>query len=105
MNTYCQSVKQYGPKSGLTYSVDPDLGPNCLHRLIADDTRQRVKGLIITYTFQNSETTATCPTAAKSGLPTNGTGWTAAASGEPASWQSAIPTSREPNEPARSESG
>ena len=33
---YDQSVKQFGPRSGLTF-VRPDLGPNCLQRFSADD--------------------------------------------------------------------
>ena len=34
--------KKFGPRSGLT-NVRPDLGPNCLQKLSADDTsRQRV---------------------------------------------------------------
>ena len=39
------SVKQFGFRSGSTFCfVGPDLGPNCLQRLSADDTiRQRVK--------------------------------------------------------------
>ena len=42
---YHQSVEQFGPKSGLTF-VRPDLGPNCLHRLSADDTSEQI-GVII----------------------------------------------------------
>ena len=43
-----QSVKQFGSRSGLTlHFVGPDLDPNCLQRLLADDTSgqtlQRVK--------------------------------------------------------------
>ena len=39
-------MSQLGPRSGPTNRfVGPDLGPNCLPRLSADDTgRQRVKG-------------------------------------------------------------
>ena len=33
-----QSVKQFGPRSG-SHCVGPDLGPNCLQRLSADDTQ------------------------------------------------------------------
>ena len=36
---YHQSVKQFGPRSGTTF-VGPDLGPICLQRLSADDTRR-----------------------------------------------------------------
>ena len=37
-----KNVKQFGPRSGPDI-VRPDLGPNCLQRLTADDTRgQRV---------------------------------------------------------------
>ena len=37
------SVKQIGSRSGSTF-CQPDLGPNCLHKLSADDTRrQKVK--------------------------------------------------------------
>ena len=32
-----QSIKRFGSRSG-THSVGPDLGPNCLQRLSADDT-------------------------------------------------------------------
>ena len=39
---YHQSVKQFG-SSQAPQNVGPDLGPNCLQRLSADDTsRQRV---------------------------------------------------------------
>ena len=34
---YHQSVKQFGSRSGPTF-VGPDLGPNCLQKLSADDT-------------------------------------------------------------------
>ena len=34
---YHQSVKPFGSRSGPTF-VGPDLGPNCLQRLSADDT-------------------------------------------------------------------
>ena len=44
---YNQSVQQFGTKSGLTFRR-ADLGPNCLQRLSADDTRrQRVKKSIL----------------------------------------------------------
>ena len=37
-----QSIKQFGPRSGPTFcSVGPDLGPNCLQRLSADDESRR----------------------------------------------------------------
>ena len=40
---YHQSVKQFGSRSGPTF-VGPDLSPNCLQRLSAEDTcKQRVK--------------------------------------------------------------
>ena len=32
-----QSVKQFGSRSGQTFCLCPDLGPNCLQRLSADD--------------------------------------------------------------------
>ena len=31
------SVKRFGPRSGPT-NVGPDLGPNCLQKLLVDDT-------------------------------------------------------------------
>ena len=34
---YHRSIKQFGSKSGRHF-VGPDLGPNCLQRLSADDT-------------------------------------------------------------------
>ena len=38
---YHLSVKQIGSRSGPTFFVGPDLGPNCLQRLSADDTRRQ----------------------------------------------------------------
>ena len=44
---YHQSVKQFGSRSGPTFC--PDLGPNCLQRLSADDklwlARKELRGL------------------------------------------------------------
>ena len=37
---YHRSVKQFGSRSGQT-NVGPDLGPNCLQRLSADNTSSR----------------------------------------------------------------
>ena len=37
---YHMSVKQIGSRSGPTF-FRPDLGPNCLQRLSADDTRRQ----------------------------------------------------------------
>ena len=34
-------VKKFGPRSGLLSNVEPDLGPNCLQRLSADNTRKQ----------------------------------------------------------------
>ena len=41
---YHQSVKQFGPRSDLKFrsqDVGPDLDPNCLQRLSADDTSRQ----------------------------------------------------------------
>ena len=36
LQEYHMSVKQFGPRSGKTFFVKPDLGSNCLQRLSAD---------------------------------------------------------------------
>ena len=36
-----QSVKKFGSRSGLTFFGGPDLGPDCLQKLSADDTRRQ----------------------------------------------------------------
>ena len=38
LQEYHQCVKQFGPRSG-RQRVGPDLGPNCLQKLSADDTQ------------------------------------------------------------------
>ena len=35
------SVKQFGSRSGPTKNVGPDVGPNCLQSLLADDTSRQ----------------------------------------------------------------
>ena len=51
-----QSVKQIGSRSGPTF-CRPDLGPNCLQKLSADNTRgQRVKDLQTNVIFHRATT-------------------------------------------------
>ena len=38
------SVKRFGPRSGPRFYVGPDLGPNCLQRLSADENSCRLQG-------------------------------------------------------------
>ena len=42
LQEYHQSFKQFGSRSDMTF-VGPDLGPNCLQRLSADDTSKQLK--------------------------------------------------------------